>query len=110
MVLSGEPVTAEEALAIGLVSKVVAGDDLAGEAEALADSLASKAPMALRFAREAITKGMDLTLDQGLRLEADLYFLLHTTSDRTEGIRAFLEKRTPISRGDRFGPCRGADA
>ena len=100
LIFTGETVGAEEALEIGLVSKVVAPEDLAAEAEALAQSLAGKAPIALRYAKEAVTKGLDLTLEQGLRLEADLYFLLHTTDDRTEGIRAFLEKRPPHFRGE----------
>jgi len=100
LVFTGETVTAEEALEIGLVSRVVAPEDLMAESLALAESLAAKAPIALRFAKEAVSKGLDLTLDQGLRLEADLYFLLHTTDDRTEGIRAFLEKRSPRFRGE----------
>lgn len=95
MVLTAEPITAEEALEIGLVSKLVPPDGLAAEAGSLADRLAEKGPLALRYAKEAVAKGLDLTLDQGLRLEADLYFLLHTTEDRTEGITAFLEKRPP---------------
>jgi len=95
MVLTAEPITAEEALEIGLVSRLVAAEDLVTEAESLADSLAEKGPLALRHAKEAVAKGLDMTLDQGLRLEADLYFLLHTTEDRTEGITAFKEKRPP---------------
>ena len=95
MVLTAELITAEEALEIGLVSKLVAAEELAAETESLADGLAEKGPLALRYAKEAVAKGLDLTLDQGLRLEADLYFLLHTTEDRTEGITAFLEKRPP---------------
>ena len=100
LIFTGETVGAEEALEMGLVNKVVAAEDLEAEADALANSLAGKAPMALRYAKEAVAKGMDLTLDQGLRLEADLYFLLHSTADRTEGIRAYLEKRPPRFRGE----------
>ena len=62
-------------------------------------TIAGKAPVALRYAKEAVIQGLDLTLDEGLRLEADLYFLLHTTADRTEGIRSFLEKRPPGFQG-----------
>jgi enoyl-CoA hydratase len=50
-------------------------------------------PVSLSYAKEAVHKGMDLTLYQGLRLEADLYYLIHTTGDREEGIRAFQGKR-----------------
>jgi enoyl-CoA hydratase len=99
LVLTGEIIDAEEALAIGLVSQMVPPPDLMATAEALAQNIAGKAPIALRFIKEAVHKGLDLTLEQGLRLEADLYFLLHTTADRTEGIRAFLEKRQPRFKG-----------
>jgi len=95
LILTGETISAEEALEIGLVDKVFVREKLASEAEALATTMASKGPIALRYIKEAVNKGMDLTLEQALRLEADLYFILHTTDDRTEGIRAFLEKRPP---------------
>ena len=99
LILTAETITAEEAVEIGLVSKVVSGANLAAEAEALAKTMAAKGPIALRYIKEAVNKGLDLTLEQGLRLEADLYFLLHTTADRTEGITAFLEKRPPQFKG-----------
>lgn len=95
LILTADTISAGEALEIGLVSAVVPPEKLAAEAETLARTIASKGPVALRFAKEAVNKGLDLTLEQGLRLEADLYFLLHTTADRTEGIKSFLEKRTP---------------
>lgn len=93
LILTGEIISAREAFEIGLVSKVMSHDKLAAEADVLAQRMAAQAPVSLRFVKEAVNKGLDLTLDQGLRLEGDLYFLLHTTADRTEGIRAFLEKR-----------------
>jgi enoyl-CoA hydratase len=99
LILTAETITAREALEIGLVSKVVDGASLAAEAEALARTIAAKGPIALRFIKEAVNKGLDLTLEQGLHLEADLYFLLHTTADRTEGITAFLKKRPPQFKG-----------
>jgi enoyl-CoA hydratase len=99
LILSSETITAKEALSIGLVSRVVKGAKLAAESEALARNIAAKAPIALRFIKEAVNKGLDLTLEQGLHLEADLYFLIHTTADRTEGINAFLKKRKPKFKG-----------
>ncbi len=99
LILTAETITAQGALEIGLVSKVVPPKELMPEAEALARTIAAKGPIALKFIKEAVNKGLDLTLEQGLRLEADLYFLLHTTADRTEGIKAFLEKRKPKFKG-----------
>ncbi len=93
MLLTGEPVSAQEAYGLGLVNRLCS--DLASETAALAASIGAKGPIAARFIKEAVHKGLDLTLEQGIRLEEDLYFLLHTTADRTEGVRAFLEKRPP---------------
>jgi len=99
MILTGELIDAQEAHRIGLVHRVIPQAELLPAAMEMAREMASKGPIALRYAKEAIHKGMDLTLEQGLRLEADLYFLLHTTKDRTEGIKAFQEKRTPEFEG-----------
>lgn len=99
MILGGEAIDAPEALDIGLVNHVVPPEQLTSYGHKTAEEMAGKGPIALRYAKEAILKGMDMTLEQGFRLEADLYFLLHTTKDRTEGITAFREKRKPEFEG-----------
>jgi len=95
MILLGLLLTAEEAYTLGLVMEVVAGNELEKRCDELAQQLASAAPLANTYAREALHKGMDMPLDQALRLEADLAILLHTSPDRAEGLKAFLEKRAP---------------
>jgi enoyl-CoA hydratase len=100
MILTGETIDAQEARRIGLINRVVPKHDLEKTVTDIAKEMTSKSPIALRYAKEAINAGLDLTLDQGLHLEADLYMLLHTTSDRTEGIRAFQGKRKPRFTGE----------
>jgi len=100
MILTGQMVNAQEALRMGLLSRLVPRNELMTSANELAHTIATKAPWAARFAKEAVRAGLDVTLDQGLRLEANLYFLLQTTQDRTEGIRAFQRKRPPRFVGD----------
>jgi len=99
MIFQGLTLNSQEAQRIDLVNSIVTTDELMPTALKMAEDLASKGPIALRHAKEAILKGMDMTLEQGLRLEADLYFLLHTTKDRTEGVTAFKEKRDPLFEG-----------
>ena len=100
MILTGETIDAQEARRIGLISRVVPKRELEKTVMEITKEMASKSPIALRYAKEAINAGLDLTLEQGLHLEADLYMLLHTTSDRTEGIRAFQVKRKPQFTGE----------
>ena len=99
MILTGQSIDAMEAYQIGLVSKVVSPEELIPVVMNMAETMATKASWALKYAKEAILNGLDMTLEQGLRLEADLYFLLQTTEDRTEGIKAFLEKRPAEFKG-----------
>ena len=100
MILTGELIDVVEANRVGLVSRIVHAEELTATVIRLAKDMASKSAISLNYCKEAIIKGMDLTLEQGLRLEADLYFLMHTTRDREEGIKAFREKRKPEFKGN----------
>lgn len=100
MMLFGDAMDAQAAKEAGLIHRIVPPESLTQESSAAAEELAAKGPVALRHAKEALLKGMDMTLAQGLRLEADLYFLLHTTRDRREGIEAFRAKRPPKFTGE----------
>ena len=95
MILTGMRVSADEALRIGLVERVVPVAELMPAALGLARTIADKAPIALRYAKEAVVSGLAMSLADGLRLENDLSTLLRTTEDRAEGARAFVEKRKP---------------
>ncbi len=95
MILTGARIPADEALRIGLVERVVPTGEALKAATELARTMAAKAPVALRYAKEAVVKGLELSLADGLRLEGDLSTLLRTTEDRVEGAKAFLEKRAP---------------
>jgi enoyl-CoA hydratase len=99
MILTGVRVPAAEALRIGLVERVVPVAELMSAAQALARQIADKAPIALRYAKEAVVGGLGLPLADGIRLENDLSTLLRTTEDRVEGAKAFVEKRKPKWKG-----------
>lgn len=99
MCMTGDTISGTEAYRIGLVNAVVASDAVIKAAEDLAARVLKGAPMAVTFIKEAITKGIELPLDQGLRLEADLSALIATTEDSKEGPRAFAEKRPPVWQG-----------
>ncbi len=81
------------------VARTPAGRALLGEAERIAAVIASRGPIAVRFAKEALRHGADLTLPQALRYETDLTVILQTTADRAEGVAAFVEKRQPRFEG-----------
>jgi enoyl-CoA hydratase/carnithine racemase len=95
MLLLGEELDAEAAYRAGLLSRVVPAKQLPAEAEALAGRMAAHGPLALRYAKEAMHNGAELSLDQALRYELDLSVILQTTRDRAEGVQAFIEKRPP---------------
>jgi enoyl-CoA hydratase/carnithine racemase len=99
MTLTGDPIDAEEAYRIGLVSEVVPPDELMDAARRLAKAITVNAPIATRLAKEAIHKGFDLPLEDGLRLEVDLSTLIAQTEDAKEGPRAFAEKRPAVWQG-----------
>jgi len=99
LILTAEMIDAQEAHRIGLVNRIVEAKELLSAVTEMAHAVAAKGPIALRYAKEAVLQGLDMTLEQGLRLEADLYFILHTTRDRTEGIKAFQKKRKAKYKG-----------
>jgi enoyl-CoA hydratase len=97
--LAGDHVTADEALRLGLVNRVVALEQVLPEAFALAHTLSGLAPLALRACLQAVTRGARLPLPDGLALEAELFSQLFASEDVREGTRAFLEKRAPQFKG-----------
>ena len=101
MLLTGRRLVASEALNIGLVNRVAGPGEGALEAALeLAAGIQEGSPLGARYAKEAIRQGSDLTLAQGLGLEADLNVILQSTADRAEGIASFLERREPKFNGE----------
>lgn len=99
MIFSGDPVSAEEAYRIGLVSKVAAPDKLMAEARLLASRFVDKPSQALRMVKEVVKTGANMDLRSALRFELESVSLLSVTEDWKEGIKAFLEKRKPDFKG-----------
>jgi enoyl-CoA hydratase len=93
LILTGEPIPAEEAHRIGLVNHVYEPAELLPQTRAIVDKILARGPVAVRFALEAAFRGMDMPLDEGLNAESNLFGLLCTTNDMREGMAAFLEKR-----------------
>src|SRR5664279_1914800 len=99
LVLAGEMISAQEALRIGLVNEVVPAAELLPRAEAIAAKIIANAPLAIQYAMEAVNHGLDMTLADGLFLEATLFGVCCSTEDKNEGTRAFLEKRAAEFKG-----------
>ena len=99
MVLTGEMITAQEAHRIGLVNEVTSAAELIPRAEAIAAKIIANAPLAVQYTMEAVNKGMEMPLADGLFLEAALFGLCCATEDKTEGTSAFLEKRGAAFKG-----------
>ncbi|MGH9728826.1 MAG: enoyl-CoA hydratase-related protein [Candidatus Acidiferrales bacterium] len=99
LILSGEMISADEALRIGLVNRVVEQAELIPTAESIAKKIAANAPLAVKFAMEAVEHGMEMPQEEGLFLEATLFGLCCATEDMREGTRAFIEKRPAQFKG-----------
>jgi enoyl-CoA hydratase len=99
LILTGEMITADEALRIGLVNRVVEPAELLATAEAIAKKIIANPPVAVKYALEAVERGMEMPQEEGLYLEATLFGLCCATQDMREGTRAFLEKRPPKFEG-----------
>jgi enoyl-CoA hydratase len=99
MCLTGDTVSGQEAKSLGLVNSSVPSADVLTAAEELASRILKGAPISVAFIKEAIKKGIELPLEEGLRLEADLSALIGSTEDAKEGPRAFAEKRAAVWKG-----------
>lgn len=99
MVLNNRMLTAAEALQFGMVNRVVSSDRWLEEAIALAEEIASRAPLAVRLGKEAVNRAFELPLGEGLAAERRLFYSLFATQDQKEGMAAFIEKRKPNWQG-----------
>ncbi|MEE9128288.1 MAG: enoyl-CoA hydratase-related protein [Planctomycetota bacterium] len=99
LLLTGEMIDAREAHRLGLVNRVVPQEQVMEEARTLMASILERAPLAVRYTLEATHQGLEMPLEDGLRLEANLFAVTFATEDKAEGTRAFLEKRPPVFRG-----------
>ena len=93
LLLTGDMITAQEAYRIGLVNEVVPQAELINRAQAIAAKITANAPLAVKYAMEAVNKGMEMPLAEGMFLEAALFGVCCATEDKKEGTQAFLEKR-----------------
>ena len=100
LVFTGEMITAEEALRIGLVERVVPHNEVMNEARKLAGAIAKRGPIAVRLSKTAINAGSEMDLQKALLLEKTLVSLCFDSRDRVEGMKAFLEKREPMFTGE----------
>lgn len=96
LVLTGRMITAREALAMGLVSRVVPVEHYYSEALKVCHELAARSPLALRLAKEGVLKAFETSLAEGLEYERKLFYMLFATEDQKEGMRAFMEKRSAV--------------
>jgi enoyl-CoA hydratase len=99
MILTGEPIDAREAYRLGLVARVVPNELVIEDALALAAKIATKSPLALRLAKEAVNAAYEMSLTDALAHERRLFYLLFASDDQKEGMAAFLEKRDPDFKG-----------
>jgi enoyl-CoA hydratase len=99
-ILTADMVKADEALRVGLVNEVAPLSELLARAEALARRIIANAPIAARYCLDAVNKGMEMSLSEGLAYEATLFGLCFATADKKEGTQAFLEKRTAQFKGE----------
>jgi len=99
LILSGEIISAQEAYRIGLVNEVVPNDSLMVRAEVILKQINSNAPQSVKFSIEAVNKGLETSLSEGLLLEASLFAICAATEDKKEGTSAFLAKRAPKFQG-----------
>ncbi|MDI6822825.1 MAG: enoyl-CoA hydratase-related protein [Bacillota bacterium] len=99
LMLTGDSLTAEEALRYGLVNKVVAAEAVLAEAKGLAARLAQGAPLAMREILKAVIRGRDVPIDEGIKIEQAGSAAVFASEDAREGVKAFFEKRTPVFRG-----------
>src|SRR5438094_60153 len=99
LILTAEMIDAQEAYRIGLVNKVVPAGELLATTEKIVRGILAMGPLAVRLALEAVDQGLEMTLDEGLLLEANHFGLLAATRDMKEGLAAFLEKRAPRFEG-----------
>ncbi len=99
LILTGNMIDAREAYRIGLANHVTAPEELLGKAEEILKTIFSKGPVAVKLALEAVNHGLELTLEEGVQLEANLFGLCFSTEDMKEGTRAFVEKRKPEFKG-----------
>ncbi|HEY2010810.1 MAG TPA: enoyl-CoA hydratase-related protein [Rhizomicrobium sp.] len=95
LILSGDMIDAQEAYRIGLINEIVPADRLVVRAEAILKIIAANAPIAVKFALDAVNKGLDTSQSEGLLLEAAYFGVCAATEDKKEGVAAFLEKRVP---------------